>query len=256
MVFKESHEGASLIATYYEKEDPKDSVAAAKEIFFNAAIDFIDRHKGRQPFVLDIGCGNGTFLKKVKNKGWKPFGVEISTILAQEANAGLGEHSVIAGNIHEARHSANTFEVITLWDVLGLSENPFQDLTECHRILSNGGIIGIRVPNIIFQKTIRTMYNQLFGLTRTLGVKNPSVLHNFCFSPRAIALLLQRAGFKKVKVINSPLSSGDPYRYSKLAFLTMVSKKLIQALANLAFWISRGRLIIGPSLLIWAQKKM
>ena len=116
------------------------------------------------------------------------------------------------------------------------------------------GIIGIRVRNVAFQKFAYHIHLPFKQIYRKLGVKNPTVFHPFCFSARAIEQLLQKLGFANIRIENSPLTSGDPYAYGIGLFPTHLAKTLIHQISNLVFTISRGRWIIGPSLLIWAEK--
>ena len=53
--------------------------------------------KGR---LLDVGCGNGTELYRLKRMGWEAFGVEVDEeASAQARSKGL---NVITGNLFEA----------------------------------------------------------------------------------------------------------------------------------------------------------
>src|SRR5687767_3926620 len=61
--------------------------------------------------LLDIGCGDGSFLAAVREKGWQVTGTELSPTLARER--GLEVH----GSIEEAR-ARGPFDCVTLWGSL------------------------------------------------------------------------------------------------------------------------------------------
>ena len=203
----------------------------------------------------NIGCGAGDFLLKAQKEGWQCRGIEMAPTLAREANRRLGAESVFTGMLTAAGLPDEEFAAVTIWDALMYSNDPHTDLSDCSRILKNGGIIGIRVRNIFFQKTVRAFYLALAPVLKPLRIKNPSVLHNFCFGRDSIKKLLERSGFDEIQVSNSRLSTGDPYAYAPISTLTTFAKLMIYAFARLVFIASRGRAVIGPSLLIWARKK-
>lgn len=254
LIFKRTHDDPGNIIKHYDEVDPKESVSASKETFFKFALRQVDAKKKNHKYVLDIGCGTGDFLLRAQKAGWKSYGVEISTALAEEANKRLKSQNVFAGPLKDAFFPANKFGFISLWDSLVHSENPYKELKEVQRVLKDNGTVGIRVRNILFQKTIRALYFKFHRLAGSLGLKNPSVFHNYCFSKKSIIVLLERAGFLKVRVLNSPLSKGDPYKHAKLSIFITLSKVGIDMLSKLVFIISGGKLVIGPSLLVWAQK--
>ena len=61
-------------------------------------------------------------------------------------------------------------------------------------------------------------------------------------------------GFVNLVVQNSPLTTGDPYQYSSIGLAAGLGKSLAAAVFELVYRLSHGRLVIGPSLLVWAQK--
>ena len=76
----------------------------------------------------------------------------------------------------------------------------------------------------------------------------------YCFTSKAITLLLLRAGFVNIKASNSPLTKGDPYGYTRVRGLVKRAKNIIYLVSEFVFWASAGRWIVGPSLLVWAEK--
>ena len=40
----------------------------------------------KDQLVLDVGCGNGTYLKRLRDRGWDTYGTDISPIAVKSAN--------------------------------------------------------------------------------------------------------------------------------------------------------------------------
>lgn len=243
------------IVSHYHDNDPHQSVAFSKKAFFSSALDYLISNCGSgSGKILDVGCGYGYFLKLVSKNGLEPNGVELAENAAVTAKSEFGPDKIFNGELMAAVFADEHFDAITLWDVLVMMENPYKELKECHRILKKGGIIGIRVRNVVFQKIAYYIQRPFEKIFRKLGIKNPTVFHPFCFTPRSIEKLLIKLEFTEIQIMNSPLTYGDPYRYCGYQFPIQLVKTLIQLISIFVYSISRGRWIIGPSLLIWAEK--
>jgi 2-polyprenyl-3-methyl-5-hydroxy-6-metoxy-1,4-benzoquinol methylase len=243
------------LAHHYEKVDPHERIAESKEPFFNTVIDYFSCHQiTSEKMILDVGCGFGYFLELAAIKGWQPFGVEIAHEAVLAARRKFGDESIFQGTLRQAKYPANFFDVITLWDVLVFVENPFMELKECFRVMKEGGILGIRVRNLSFQLAAYKTYIYLNKIVSKLGMKAPYVFHKYSFGNKSIYQLIQRAGFKKIRVVNSPLSKADPYGHFGSATLAQAGKLAIEIISRSVFSLSRGKLVVGPSLLVWAQK--
>jgi len=82
----------------------------------------------------------------------------------------------------------------------------------------------------------------------------PYVFNKFCFNRKSIYLILSRAGFQNIRITNSPLTDGDPYQHIKNHTIIKIAKTLCKIASDMIYWSSFRKLIIGPSLLIWAEK--
>ena len=96
--------------------------------------------------VLDIGCGSGVLLARMKSLGWQAEGVELDPDGVKAARArgvpvreGTLEQQAFPESHFDAVHSAHVIEHV--YDPLSL-------LRECHRILKPGGRLVILTPNI------------------------------------------------------------------------------------------------------------
>jgi 2-polyprenyl-3-methyl-5-hydroxy-6-metoxy-1,4-benzoquinol methylase len=109
----------------------------------NVLIGIVPYKKGAR--LLDVGCGNGGFLKWHKEHGWDVYGVEINEAAASIAQrAGL---NVFTGEVAEANYPAHYFDVCTCIQALEHVPSPSALLRELHRVLKRNGLLLIGVPN-------------------------------------------------------------------------------------------------------------
>ncbi len=90
---------------------------------------------------LDIGCGDGSFLKLVKQMGMEPHGVD------PFLKKSVQELKIKNVSLHDAKYPNEFFDFITLNNVLEHMPNPLKILIECERILKKEGKILVNVPN-------------------------------------------------------------------------------------------------------------
>jgi 2-polyprenyl-3-methyl-5-hydroxy-6-metoxy-1,4-benzoquinol methylase len=142
------------------------------------------------PRHLDVGCAMGSMLQEAKAAGWDPVGVETSAFAARYA----AEHTgcpVHAGTLQDASFAPESFDVITLMDVIEHVSNPLGLITEIHGLLRPGGVVFIVTPNFA------SLFVWLYG-PRAYGVWPDQ--HIVYFQPSTIEKLLHLAGFAKIIV--------------------------------------------------------
>jgi SAM-dependent methyltransferase len=258
LIVQATHSGPADIESmlqHYRSVDPHEKVAASKADFFNHALEYLDSKVVRQPRrLLDFGCGFGYFLEKSEASRWETLGVEIVPEAVFSARRRVPGAEVFCGELRDAMLPAASLDAVTMWDVLCHVEDPAAELEECHRILAPGGVIGIRVRNATSQLWLYHCFSRLFRLWRKIGIKPLHVFHRYNFTYRAIEEILARQGFVNIVIHNSPLTTGDPYQYLSIGAAVGLGKSLADVLSGFAYRLTHGRWVIGPSLLVWAQK--
>ena len=239
---------------HFENVDPYLEVARSKKRFYNRVLNALSLKVRGEKSILDVGCGFGYFLELASQKGWQVSGVEIVDRTVENAVAKVGTQNIFHGTLKEARYPDDSFDAISLWDLLFHIQDPYEELRECFRVLKRRGVIGIRVRNVFFEKMIYRAYSIIKKIVPNLRLKKPYVFHRYCFSADSMLQLLPRIGFTKIEIANSPLSRGDPYGYTDIKIWVAAAKCLFDLTSRIAFLISGGKWIIGPSLLIWAEK--
>ncbi len=141
---------------------------------YGHAIPFVEGGK-----ILDIGCGNGTELYKLKAMGWETYGVEMDAQASERARAkGI---RVFTGDLFGAKFPDQFFHVVRMSFVLEHLSNPRETLQEIKRILAPKGRIYISIQNA------GSLHYRLFG-PRWFSLDIPR--HLFSFTPKTIQRLL------------------------------------------------------------------
>lgn len=96
--------------------------------------------------VLDIGCGRGLLLSKLRLRGWEPRGTELSEEAATYARERLGL-PVSTQALQDLHFPDGEFDLVILWHVLEHVIEPKAMLQEVSRILKPGGVLLVAVPN-------------------------------------------------------------------------------------------------------------
>ena len=105
-----------------------------------------DKAKKVKGTVLDIGCGQGLFLKQFADRGWRAIGIEVSSSAAFHAREILGL-DVLVGEQTMKELENDSFDIIGLWHVLEHAGEPKTLLREARRVLKNDGKLLLSVPN-------------------------------------------------------------------------------------------------------------
>lgn len=106
--------------------------------------DFISKLKSTGK-LLDIGAGDGRFLKKMMDKSFEVTGTEISATGSNLAcSRGL---NLRIGQFTDLEFKTDTFDIITLWHVLEHVPNPGEVMKKAVSLLATEGILIIAVPN-------------------------------------------------------------------------------------------------------------
>jgi 2-polyprenyl-3-methyl-5-hydroxy-6-metoxy-1,4-benzoquinol methylase len=138
--------------------------------------------------LLDVGCSNGAFIHVANKMGMNCEGVEPAkeaALAAQEV--GL---KVFHGFLEEVRLPDNSFDVVTLFEVVEHLKDPLSLLKECKRILKPAGILCIRTGNTD-SWTVKAFKEKwhYFNIFKHGG-------HISFFNKKSISALAQKAGFK------------------------------------------------------------
>jgi 2-polyprenyl-3-methyl-5-hydroxy-6-metoxy-1,4-benzoquinol methylase len=236
---------------YYEQYKGIEAcISSARTGLFTAILNRLDKEVYSSPKrLLDVGCGQGHFLKLANDRGWEVYGNDLSKSACNFAQREFGL-DLKNSSLEEAGFTAEYFDVISLWNALDHLYNPFQVIQEARRLLKPKGILFIRVPNLTFHLFLY----RLFHLLR-FSSKQPFVFVNYSFDNNTLKNALIRSGLKDITIKNSPLTEGDPYKTFSLGKgIINLLKKLYLFFSIIIYYLSAKKIFIGPSLIAFASK--
>lgn len=216
LVFLTSPKGQDRLgpreSTYWDNEEQnkiyfEDKI---KELFFEEfekRLTDLERLISTPNRLLDVGCGVGHFLAVARKRGWSVQGLDISP-QARRAATNIYGLDVQVGTLEDRLRMngklkllKDSFDVVTLWDVLEHIRRPLDGLASANRLLRMGGILAIKTPNE------ESLFKQLaLALYRTFGDPIAFLLkyvyyvpHYFSYSKKSIEILLNRSGFDIIR---------------------------------------------------------
>ncbi|MCX6626477.1 MAG: class I SAM-dependent methyltransferase [Candidatus Solibacter sp.] len=197
------------MADLYRRMDPQvyEAEAAGRTKTALRHLRIVQRHQppGR---MLDVGCASGLFLKMASGAGWAVEGIEPSEKLYSTAAtelAGIGQ--VHCGTLEESDLPQESFDAITIWDVLEHVPDPVGFLARCQSLLKQQGHLYLNVPNLDSKEA------------RLLGKRWPLLLaeHVNYFNRNSLTICGQKAGLEWLRFGQRPSSFSAGYILYRLA---------------------------------------
>ncbi|HOJ51922.1 MAG TPA: class I SAM-dependent methyltransferase [Syntrophales bacterium] len=250
----ERKEDAQRVLDYYRKryfdEHAQDQLSGERKKIYRHALDLIERFQSPGK-LLDVGCGIGQLLKEALARGWDVLGVDPSEKSIAYARGLIGDR-VVCGTLDDIKETGK-FDCVTLINVLDHMVDGGRQLRKTYHLLKEGGMIYLRLPNGFFYSRLRRLsskYRWLNAMNRYL------VFHEYVVTPVAIRRCLADYGYKDIMVGGDRLSFVDCRQHMRLP------THLVAFFMRVFFWgaklleiVSRGRLVLSPSMWVVAWKK-
>ncbi len=147
--------------------------------------------------LLDVGCGDGSFLAAMTLLGWEGIGTETHIPTVERLNS--QGFNVMAGKLEELNFPDGHFNLMSMLEVIEHLHNPLEAVQEAHRLLAPNGMLYITTPNI------RSVEFQLYK-QRWVALEPP--IHLQLFSPETLTRLLEAAGFSRIEMKTSASVAG------------------------------------------------
>jgi len=139
--------------------------------------------------VLDVGCGNGEYLLRLRSIGWRCQGVEFS----DKAVAICRDHGleVFHGDLASAAFPSDSFDLVTAHHLIEHVPDPHELMSEIARLTRRGGSVLIRTPNS------QALGRAWFG---TWWYANDVPRHLFLYSAKNLEMLAARHGLERIRM--------------------------------------------------------
>lgn len=154
-------------------------------------LQLVEAATGRPGVVLDVGCGEGTFLELARQRGWRVAGTELGGPAAAARARGLEVHETLS-----AAAGTQPFTCATLWHSLEHLPDPGAALRAVAGILEPAGILVVAVPDA------QGWQARLFG-PKWFHLDVPRHLHHF--GAPSLRRALELTGFEVVREAHQEL---------------------------------------------------
>ena len=200
---------------------------------------------GASGHLLDVGCGAGDFLAHASTYGWKTLGIDIH---AQAVISGRNRgFQIIKGEIMDVDISDRKFDLITFMNTIGYLADPGKALKKAHNWLTDDGILVIETPNTKYHFWQMKIFRLFRREQDTMVVSPETDRRLFAFGEHAIHQLLESAGFSRIKIYPA-------FARREGGIFKIAVRALIYSLGRFVYYVSRGRLLYTPSMVVFAEK--
>jgi len=135
--------------------------------------------------ILDIGCGNGEYLLRMKSIGWQCTGVEFNDKAVSISRS--HDLDIFQGDLAAANFDDASFDFVTAHHLIEHVPDPHALMKEIARIIRPGGSMLIRTPNS------ESLGRQFFGRH---WYANDVPRHLYLYSESNLKLLAEKYGLE------------------------------------------------------------
>lgn len=229
---------------YDSKEEQESRIANYKKEYARAKQHADElklfKESGR---LVDVGCSYGIFVKAAQDEGFDASGIEPAKNAAAYAKQKF-HVNVFQGTLDEAKVKENTYDIVTLYDVLEHIPNLKPFLKEIRRVLKPGGFLVVQSPNVesyAFQ-ILKTNWNWLL-------VPN----HLWHFSKKSLSNVLEENGFTIKKVITEDAVYDFASNFKSTLHFPIISSGItFKILRKIIYIFSYGFIFIGTR--VWSKQ--
>lgn len=189
---------SSGVYNEYQQKLVHNSSGLRKDLLDKRKIAQIENHQPKKGKLLDVGCGQGSFLKSCKDGGWQVKGVDPSLNAAVKAKELYG-FDVITSRFEDLSEEEK-YDCVTLWGVLEHVLTPLDILNKASALCNKNAIVQFEVPS---SDCFLKKYLEKYSFLPTRYIE--SGRHNIFFSRKSIEWMLEQAGLELVEIESNGL---------------------------------------------------
>jgi 2-polyprenyl-3-methyl-5-hydroxy-6-metoxy-1,4-benzoquinol methylase len=164
----------------------------SRQYQFGRQLSTLQRFSERKGRLLDVGCGEGSFLAYAQKEGWDVTGTDIRLSReAQELSCRLRE-----GRLEQIDLDPKSFDVIRFNHVLEHTQNPLAELQRSRQLVAENGLIFISVPNLAGISARIKSFQSRFHLKSHRWRHYAAIHHLWYFTPASLKALVEKAGLR------------------------------------------------------------
>jgi len=157
--------------------------------------------------ILDVGCGPGRQMGRLRSKGFEVLGVEPAENMRKIARSRLPAGTVQDGSALNLPFENDTFDFVYEIEVFRYlaHEDNLQGLREVFRVLRPGGIFFGTFANLFAMDGFQVLEG--FRSLREKWTRRPRTWHTEFETPKSLERMLRCAGFSLVETHGAMLAS-------------------------------------------------
>ena len=184
------------LSVHYAGYPRNDDISPVTIKRYNELLDGFEKYRKTNK-IVDVGCGNGHFLAVAKQRGWEVYGTEFSDEAVAIGTAkGI---SMLEGQLDVSNYEAESFDVVTSFEVLEHINNPIDEINKFKALLRPGGLLYLTTPN--FNSVLRYYLKEKWSV-----IEYPE--HLSYYTASTLKRLMVRNGFAAQKIQTTGISVG------------------------------------------------
>lgn len=214
--------------------------------FYRWAMDKLDRDKDRllsryialagNHRVLDVGCGAGTFLERLRQRyGCSIVGVDFKDLTHLPSFKHMEFH---CGVFYEQPLVDHSYDLITMWHFLEHDYEPLRSLETARRLIRSDGLMLVEVPRL------DSLSFKLFG-HRWPGLQAPQ--HTVLYTKESLLRCVKQTGWEVVDYLPYGAFPAYFYLFCGVAFKIRKGRGINLSRAIYPYFI--GQIVTAPVML-------
>lgn len=186
--------------------DSREEVKNRAKVYIGKLDDYFNDYDKKNLSIIDLGCGKGEWLELLDENGYKAIGIDNNTNMVKKLSSILPGAKIVESDAfcYLKVLEDNSVDLISSFHMVEHLEmvEVIELLSECRRVLKNGGIIIIETPNP--QNILTSTY--YFNMDPT---------HKKPIPPELLTFIISESGLNvKETLMLYPLNF-VPYSYEK-----------------------------------------
>ena len=197
----------------YEQRYGDNSVVKLRLPFFYRKLRRFELHRCELAYqiapggdtLLDIGCGDGELLLRLKDKYREVWGIDIAKPRINRILKRCGNESGINVRVEDVngrlKFRGGSFDTITAVAILEHVFDPYHFMKECYRLLRGGGTLIVEVPNIAWLPyRIRSLMGKVPESPHCQQDAQWDYAHLHSFTRASLRKLFETEGFEVTRI--------------------------------------------------------